>query len=135
MGDLFSQHWQHLLGRISGPLSFRLILQPLVAAFIGWRAGLRDARNGSPAFFWHLLATKLGNRRQLIRDGWKDIGKLFCVAVLIDVAYQIYVLHWVYPGQTLIVATVLALPSYILVRGLTNRIARPRVRPVTTSRL
>jgi hypothetical protein len=105
----------------------RFILQPLVAAFFGLRAGLRDAREGRPAFGWHLFTTKLGNRRQLIRDGWKDIGKLFIVAVVIDVAYEIYVLHWIYPGQSLIIATALAFPSYIAIRGLTNRIARPKI--------
>jgi hypothetical protein len=128
MGDFISQNWDHLIGRIGGPLSFRLIIQPLMAAYFGVRAGLRDARDGHPPFGWHLVTTKLGNRRQLIRDGWKDIGKLFIVAVIIDVIYEIYVLRWVYPVQSLIAASVLALPCYILVRGLTNRLAKYRVR-------
>ena len=135
MGDFISMHWHHLIGRIGGPLSFRLIIQPLVAAFFGLRAGLRDAREGRPAFGWHLFTTKLGNRRELIRDGWKHIGKLFLAAIVIDVGYQIYVLRWIYPGQALIVATVLAVPSYVVIRGLTNRIVRRRIRGASTSRL
>jgi len=114
------------MGRVTGPLTFRLLVQPSVAAFFGLRAGLRDARKGKPVFFWHLFTTKLGNRRQLIRGGWKDIEKLFIAAIVIDVIYEIYVFHWVYPGQVLIVAAILALPSYLVVRGLTNRIARSR---------
>jgi hypothetical protein len=128
MNELVLQHWYHLIGRVSGPFAFRFILQPLVAAFFGLRAGLRDAREGRPAFGWHLFTTKLGNRRQLIRDGWKDIGKLFIVAIVIDVVYEIYVLHWIYPGQSLIIAATLAFPSYIAIRGLTNRIASSRIR-------
>jgi hypothetical protein len=124
MNDLISRFWPDIMGRISGPLTFRLIVQPLVAAFFGLRAGLRDARAGNPAFFWHLFTTKLGDRPQLIRDGWKDIGKLFIAAMVIDVIYEIYVFHWVYPLQVLVVAVILALPAYLLVRGLTNRIAR-----------
>jgi hypothetical protein len=124
MDELISRYWQDLVGRTTGPLTFRLIVQPLVAAFFGLRAGLRDARQGSPAFGWHLFTTKQGNRRQLIRDAWKDIGKLFLAAVIIDVVYEIYVFRWVYPGQALIVATILAMPSYIAARGLTNRIMR-----------
>jgi hypothetical protein len=103
-------------------------VQPLVAAFFGLRAGLRDAREGNPAFFWHLFTTKLGNRRELIRDGWKDIGKLFMAAIIIDVIYELYVFRWIYPGQALVVAMILALPAYLIVRGLTNRIARRRIR-------
>lgn len=71
------------------------------------------------------------NRGEPIRDGWKDSGKLFLAAVLIDVAYEIYVLRWVYPGQTLIVAIVLAVPSYVAIRGLTNRIARHKFARLT----
>ena len=124
MGDLFSRFWPDIMGRITGPLTFRLIVQPLVATFLGVRAGLRDAREGNPAFFWHLFTTKQGDRPQLIRDGWKDISKLFLMALAIDVIYEIYVFHWVYPGQAVVVAIILALPAYLLVRGPTNRIAR-----------
>ena len=123
MGELISLHWQHLIDRIEGPLNFRLIVQPLVAAFFGVRAGLRDARQGGHVFGWHLFTTRLGNRRQLIRDGWGDIGKLFFAAIVIDVIYQVYVLRWLHPGQAVIVATILALPTYIAFRGLTNRVA------------
>ena len=133
MGELISGHLQDLIGRVSGPLTFRLIIQPLVAAYFGLRAGLRDAREGRPAFGWHLFTTKLGNRRELIRDGWKDIGKLFIAAVVIDVVYEIYVFRWIYPGQALIVATILAVPSYIFIRGLTNRITRHKIHAAKVS--
>jgi tryptophan-rich sensory protein len=48
-------------------------------------------------------------------------GGLFLVALLIDVIYEIIVFRWVSPVQALIVSIVLALPPYVLVRGLTNR--------------
>jgi hypothetical protein len=40
---------------------------------------------------------------------------------VLDLIYQIIVLRWVYPVQTLIVATTLALVPYPVVRGITNR--------------
>ena len=46
-----SQNWADLLGRDEGPLTFRLIVQPLVAIFFAIRSGLRDAREGKPLFF------------------------------------------------------------------------------------
>ena len=52
------------------------------------------------------------------------MGKLFLVACVLDVVYQLLVLHWVYPVQTAIVATVLAILPYLLFRGLANRCGR-----------
>ena len=47
---------------------------------------------------------------------------MFLVAVVLDVVYQLIVLRWVYPLETLIVATVLALVPCMVVRGIGNRI-------------
>ena len=49
--------------------------------------------------------------------------KLFIVAIVLDVIYQIIVLCGVYAGQLLIVATTLAVVPYLVVRGVANRIA------------
>lgn len=99
---------------------FRFICQPLVAIIFAIRAGWKDAQQGRPAFFWTVVGDST-QRRSLLRELWKDVGKLFLVAVALDVVYQIIVLHWIYPIQTLIVATVLAIVPYLVVRGLTNR--------------
>jgi hypothetical protein len=99
-----------------------MVLQPLVAATLAVRAGLRDAKAGRPAFGW-AVATRAAERRALLREGWGDVGRLFVVAVVIDVIYQLMVFRTVYPGQSLIVAAALAFPTYVVVRGLTNRIA------------
>lgn len=112
-----------LVGREHGPLAFRMVLQPLVAAVLAVRAGLRDASVGRPAFGWTFV-TDPGQRRTLAREGWGDVGRLFTVAAAIDVIYQVIVFHWIYPIQSLVVAAILAIPSYFLVRGLANRIAR-----------
>ncbi len=53
---------------------------------------------------------------------------LFIVAFVLDVIYQLVAHRWVYPVQSLIVATLLAVVPYTLVRGVSNRIAR-RTRP------
>jgi len=46
------------------------------------------------------------------------------VALAIDVIYQLVVLRWIYPGETLLVAFLLACVPYLLIRGPVNRIAR-----------
>jgi hypothetical protein len=123
MDETLTRIWDMLIGRDHGPLAFRIIIQPMVAAFLAIRAGLRDARAGRPAYGW-TVTTDPAQRRELIREGWKDVGRLFIAAVIIDVIYEIYVFRWIYPGQALIVAATLALPSYFLIRGLADRIAR-----------
>jgi hypothetical protein len=41
----------NLHGRVGGPMSFRLILQPAMAAFFAVEAGLKDSRTGRPPYF------------------------------------------------------------------------------------
>ncbi len=118
---------QNLAGRITGPLAFRLIIQPSVALFFGLRDGARDGCEGRPAYLWHLLS-KPHNRRTLVRSGWKSIGTVFMVAVIIDAIYQFIELHWFYPGEALVLAFILACVPYLLIRGPVSRIVRTRVR-------
>jgi hypothetical protein len=120
--EILARDWAMLVGREHGPLAFRLVVQPLVAATLAVRAGLRDAREGRHAYGW-ALATRAAERRSLLREGWGDVGRLFIVAVVIDVIYQLMVFRTVYPVQSLIIAAALAFPSYVIMRGLTNRIA------------
>jgi len=121
MDDLLTRVWEHLGGRIGGPLTFRLILQPLVAAALAVRAGLLDARTGRAPYLWAIL-TNPAHRRDLLREGWKAVVNVFAVAVVIDVAYQLIVFRWVYLGEVLIVAFLLACVPYLLIRGPANRI-------------
>ena len=122
MDELLARIWENLGGRVGGPMTFRLILQPLVASVLAISAGLKDARAGRPAYFWAIL-TDAANRRDLIRDGWKSIAKVFTLAMIIDVVYQVIVFKWVYPSEVLILAFLLACVPYLLLRGPVNRLA------------
>jgi hypothetical protein len=121
MEEIFSRGWNELLSRDSGPLHFRLVLQPLVAGILAIRAGWRDAPRGRGLFFWSFVREP-SLRSMLLRELCQDLGKLFLVAVAMDVIYQIIILRWFYPVQTLIVVLMVALIPYVVVRGLTNRI-------------
>ena len=104
-------------------MTFRLIIQPIVAAIIAIQAGLKDAREGRPLYFWSIF-TDRDRRREILREGWKDVAKVFVAAVIIDGIYQAIELRWFYPGEALIVAVILAILPYLILRGVTNRIAR-----------
>ena len=122
MDSLFSDMWEGLLSRSTGPLKFRFFLQPAVAIFLAVRGGLRDWRQGKPPFFWDFLVDS-SNRKALFRDFTKSVGKLFLFACVLDCIYQVIVLHWIYPVDAVVVAMLLAIVPYILVRGPVNRIA------------
>lgn len=123
MDELLTRIWENLTGRLGGPMKFRFLLQPTMAAVFAIRAGLKDAREGRPAYFWTIF-TDPSQRHELLREGWKAVSKVFIVAVVIDVVYQYLVFRWFYPGEALIVAFVLAFVPYLLIRGPVNRIAR-----------
>jgi hypothetical protein len=114
---------ENLFGRLDGPLHFRFIAQPLMATIFAVIDGLKDAKAGKPAYFWALLSTA-EHRKQLVKDGWKRVGKIFIIAVILDVVYQLKVHSTIYPGETLIVAFALAIVPYLVLRGPINRIAR-----------
>jgi hypothetical protein len=115
--------WTHLLERAWGPMTFRLIVQPVVAAFLAVQAGTRDGREGRAPFGWAIVADR-ARRPDLLREGSQDLAKLFILALALDAIYQLFVLRWVYPGQALLVATLLAIVPYCLARGLVTRIVR-----------
>jgi hypothetical protein len=123
MDELFARALDLLVGRATGPLHLRLVIQPMMAAFLAMRAGARDARDGRTPFGWAVLVGR-GHRTDLLREGWNDVATLFLAAFVIDALYQIIEFHWVYLGQALVVAALVALPTYLLVRGPTNRILR-----------
>jgi len=52
-------------------MTFRLVLQPLMAALIGFRAGRRDARDGREPFLTQFIRRPEG-RRALLLEAFRD---------------------------------------------------------------
>jgi hypothetical protein len=126
MDNIWIRVGTQLLARVSGPMKFRLVLQPCMAAFFAIRSGLADARAGKGPYFWGLLWDR-GQRDDMLKDGWKSVGRVFILALVLDVVYQIIELHFVYPGEAIIVAFILAILPYLILRGLVTRVARKKV--------
>src|ERR1044072_3288120 len=115
--------WDGLVGRVGGPMTFRLILQPAMACLLALRAGLKAAHAGRPPHLWTVLPDP-AQRPGLLREGWRAIARVFFLAVIMDVIYQWIVQRWIYPGEVVIVALLLAVVPYLLIRGPASRIAR-----------
>ena len=123
MDDFLARVWHEVTARPDGPLAMRFYLQPIMATLFAVRDGLRDARVGRPAYFWAVF-TDHAQRPALLRDGWRSVGKIFLIALALDFAYQILVLRGLRPVQGVLVAVVLALVPYVLLRGPINRLVR-----------
>lgn len=127
MEDLVARVLENLIGRVSGPMKFRLVIQPLMAAVFAVQDGLKDAREKRPPYFWAVF-TLPDQRSEMLRDGWKSVGKIFVIAIIIDLVEQLIDFRWFYPGEALLVAFILACIPYLLIRGTVNRVARVKRR-------
>jgi hypothetical protein len=122
MEEMIARLVDDMVARTTGPLHFRLILQPLMACIFAVIAGLKDAKAGRPAYLWGMF-TRPDERREMMKEGWKQVGKIFILAIVLDVAYQFIVEGFVYPFEVVFVAFILAILPYLIVRGIVNRIA------------
>jgi hypothetical protein len=115
---------ENLSDRVSGPMHLRFLLQPVVATPLAIRSGLKGAQTGKPAFFWALIfhPCDASRRREMIKDGWQSISKLFCAAITLDLIYQL-IQPFIYFREAIIVACLLAIVRYLMLRGAGTRLA------------
>lgn len=108
-------------GLLGGRFQIRLILQPLVAVILGVRLGVRDARQGKPAFFASVVA---GGRDgwDILRGGLRDAIVPLCVAFALDGVLQYLILGYVRPAAAVVVGLLLVFLPFVLLRGVSNRI-------------
>ena len=123
MDEIWMRFIENMGDRVTGPMKFRLILQPLIAVFFAVISGLEDAKAHRKPYLWSLLFYP-ETRAEMLKDGWKRIGKVFILALVLDVIYQIIVLHFVYLGEAIIVAFTLAILPYLIIRVLVTRLAK-----------
>jgi hypothetical protein len=129
MDDIVTRFVTDLIGRLSGPLTFRLFLQPTVAILLAARDGLKDAREGRPPHFWRLITGPADARKRRAKETWNAVFKVFILAVVLDCVYQVIVFRTIYPVEAMFTAVILAIVPYVLLRGAVNRIARAWVQP------
>src|SRR5262245_14582515 len=111
MEEFLARAWDQLIGRTSGPMRLRFLLQPAMATILAVRAERRDEARHAPP-------------RSLVRSARHDVGQLAVFAFSLDTVYQVAVFRAFHPIQALIVTALLALAPYILIRGPIARVAR-----------
>ena len=120
MQEIFERVWHDLVARTTGPMWFRMILQPMVATAFGIRAGLRNARR-APSQSHNTLDPAY--RRAMFRQGVNDVGKMLVVGVGLDAVFQLIALRTIYPGEAVLVGLLLVALPYQIVRTVVAGVA------------
>ena len=123
--EILTRFWDQLIAQPSGPLSFRLILQPVMATILAILDGLKDARTGRPPFLRTILSDP-SQRGAYLREGLKRVSRVIVFAFVMDEIYQFMVLRTFYLGEALVTVFVLAVLPYLVIRGPVDRIMRRR---------
>jgi len=132
--DVYERIWKNIVDRPSGPMSFRFILQPIMAAIAALHDGVKDARLGRDPYLWKILTDRHAAPGRL-REGVIATARIILLGLGMDAIYQAFVLKTFYPGEMVLVAILLAFIPYLLLRGPFARIAsRWRARDASGSR-
>ena len=123
MEEYFLRVWNDFEARVTGPLSFRFLMQPAMAIFFAIRDGMNDAKAGRPPYFYTLF-TDPEHRVSRLKQGLRAVVKILTLAIILDVVFQLFVFKWFYPVEAVLTAILLAFLPYLLARGPVNRIAR-----------
>ena len=118
--------WHDLVDRSTGPMKFRLIMQPLMAPIFGIRDALRHAREGrSPYFTIRVLRDPREHVGRLVEGlnvGLNATTRIIALAFALDTIYQLLVLRTLYPFEALVVALLLGYVPYLITRVLVVRL-------------
>ncbi len=115
--------WHDLFERPGGPMTFRFILQPIMAVIAAAADGFDDARLGRSPYLWTILHNPDERRGRLV-EGLNATARILLLGVGMDAIYQYRVFDAFYPIEALIIAIALAFIPYLLLRGPAARIAR-----------
>ena len=111
---------ERALLRITGPLHFRLILQPLAATLVGIRDGVRDAKAGEPPYLLAVL-TRKEKRKDKVTGLWRSLRLGILFAIFLDALVQYMLFRSVRVVGAIVVGTLLMALPYTLGRALANR--------------
>jgi len=120
--EVFGRIWQNMLDRPAGPMTFRFVLQPIMAAIAALYDGIKDARGGRSHYLWTVL-TDPSKRIGRLGEGVISTARVILLGLCMDTIYQYIVFDAFHPAEAVITALLLAFVPYVLLRGLVSRLA------------
>ena len=119
----FDRLWRNITARPGGPMTFRFMLQPAMAAITALRDGIGDARLGRLPYAATIIRDS-GERGSLLWEGIVSTARILILGVVMDVAYQWFFFDTFHPAEAAVIAILLAFVPYVLLRGPIERVAR-----------
>jgi hypothetical protein len=121
--EVHQRIWRDIAERPGGPMSFRFLLQPTMAFIAALHDGIQDARVHRTPYLRAILhgPSQRGDR---LREGLFATARLILLGLGMDAIYQWRVLGTFYPGEALLIAFLLAVLPYLVLRGPISLIAR-----------
>lgn len=113
---------RNIAERPGGPMTFRFILQPAMAAIAAFHDGMKDARLNRSPYLWTLVTDRSASVGRL-REGVIATARITLLGLVMDGIYQAAVLDAFHPAETVIVAILLVFLPYVLLRGPFCRLA------------
>jgi hypothetical protein len=114
--EVHQRIWRDIADRPGGPMTFRFILQPVMAAITALHDGATDARTGRTPYLWTLL-TNSAERTGRLNEGLIATARIVLLGLGMDLIYQLTMFGTFYPGEAVIIAILLAFVPYLLLRG------------------
>lgn len=130
--EINQRMWRDFFDRPGGPMSFRFYLQPVMAIIAAVHDGINDARAGRTPYMQKLIS-RPGHMSETLGEALHATARIVLLALAMDAVYQLTVLDTFYPGEMVMVALILAVIPYILVRGPVALIARRWLAPGKSS--
>ena len=122
MQNLSTTVLDKIVARLTGEMSFRFMLQPAIAVFLGIRDGMMDAKASTPPYIADLIFSPKDRERQL-KSAFHRLLTPIIVATVLDAIAQHLIFGHINPLGALLVGTFVMGIPYALARGVSNRIA------------
>lgn len=121
--DVRQRFWGDMFARFGGPMTFRFVLQPTMAAVAALHDGIKDAHGGHKSFFWSAWRDPAQQAGRL-SEGLTSVARILLLGVSMDVIYQLKELGTFYPAEAAVIAILLAVVPYFVFRWIIEIVAR-----------
>jgi hypothetical protein len=126
--EVHQRIWHDIAQRPGGPMSIRFLLQPAMAFIAALHDGIQDAKAHRTPYLRAIIRDP-DERGERLREGLFATARLVLIGLGMEAIYQWRVLDTFYPGEALLVALLLAVLPYLLLRGPVSLIARRLIHP------
>jgi Na+/H+-translocating membrane pyrophosphatase len=117
--------FERLVARFTGPMHIRFIVQPVMAAILGIRDGIRDAKEGQTPFLCE-LCTRPESRSPQLKKALRRLIIPLPIAIILDAIVQYMLFRRVRVLGAVILGTAIMGLPYSLAREISNRVACSR---------